>query len=234
MPSSTNKPIPGKDYTVFSPDGKSQSPFEDLPPPRAVHASEIPGLVELYRVGARNSLKAGFDGVEIHGAHGYLIDQFLKESINDRTGQIMHQSTTHHLTALWPLQLTPVDNNRQTSHCSSKLLQWLQHHAMSELPFTLPLILSNANQVRNICMVTVLHIHNTIWVYRMCVGTRECQLCAIGLHECGLQYSGCVAVYCMEVDYNTVVVWLYTNARLWLQMHMEDPLRTGAASVWKW
>ena len=86
MPSSTNKPIPGKDYTVFSPDGSKQSPFEDLPPPRAVDASEIPGLVDLYRVSARNSIKAGFDGVEIHGAHGYLIDQFLKESINDRTG----------------------------------------------------------------------------------------------------------------------------------------------------
>lgn len=88
MPSSTSKPIPGKDYTIFSPDGKKQSPFEDLAPPRAVDASEIPGLVDLYRVGARNSLKAGFDGVEIHGAHEYLIDQFLKESINDRTGKI--------------------------------------------------------------------------------------------------------------------------------------------------
>lgn len=87
MPSSTNKPIPGKDYTIFSPDGKKQSPFEDLPPPRAVDPSEIPGLVELYRVAARNSIKAGFDGVEVHGAHGYLIDQFLKESINDRTDQ---------------------------------------------------------------------------------------------------------------------------------------------------
>lgn len=86
-PSSTSKPIPGQDYKIFSPDGSKQSAFEDLPPPRAVDASEIPALVDLYRVGARNSLKAGFDGVEIHGAHGYLIDQFLKESINDRTGQ---------------------------------------------------------------------------------------------------------------------------------------------------
>ena len=87
MPSSTSKPIPGKDYTISSPDGKKQSAFEDLPPPRAVDASEIPGLVELYRVAARNSIRAGFDGVEVHGAHGYLIDQFLKESINDRTGE---------------------------------------------------------------------------------------------------------------------------------------------------
>lgn len=86
MPSSTSKPIPGTDYTVFSPDGSKQTAFQDLPPPRAVDAAEIPALVDLYRVGARNSIQAGFDGVEIHGAHGYLIDQFLKESINDRTG----------------------------------------------------------------------------------------------------------------------------------------------------
>ncbi|KAL3141539.1 hypothetical protein ABBQ32_004789 [Trebouxia sp. C0010 RCD-2024] len=87
MPSSTSKPIPGKEYTIFTPDGSKQAAFEDLPPPRAVAISEIPGLVDLYRVGARNSMKAGFDGVEIHGAHGYLIDQFLKESINDRTDE---------------------------------------------------------------------------------------------------------------------------------------------------
>lgn len=111
MPSSTNKPIPGKDYTVFSPDGSKQSPFEDLPPPRAVDASEIPGLVDLYRVGARNSIKAGFDGVEIHGAHGYLIDQFLKESINDRTG--MHAELQTSILALHPslgLFAGPVNN----------------------------------------------------------------------------------------------------------------------------
>lgn len=90
MPSSTNKPIPGKEYTIFTPDGSKQAAFQDMPPPRAVAVSEIPGLVDLYRVGARNSMKAGFDGVEIHGAHGYLIDQFLKESINDRTGNMWH------------------------------------------------------------------------------------------------------------------------------------------------
>ena len=58
--------------------------------------AEIPGLVDAYRTGARNALAAGFDGVEIHGAHGYLIDQFLKDGINDRTGKYdCHQSTCH-------------------------------------------------------------------------------------------------------------------------------------------
>ena len=52
----------------------------DHPTPRALEAAEIPGIVEQFRVAARNSIASGFDGVEIHGANGYLIDQFLKVS----------------------------------------------------------------------------------------------------------------------------------------------------------
>jgi len=53
--------------------------------PRALEASEIPGIVEAFRKGAENAKAAGFDGVEIHGANGYLIDQFLQDSTNLRT-----------------------------------------------------------------------------------------------------------------------------------------------------
>jgi len=53
--------------------------------PRALETSEIPGIVEDYRRGAANSREAGFDGVELHGANGYLIDQFLRDSTNKRT-----------------------------------------------------------------------------------------------------------------------------------------------------
>ena len=53
--------------------------------PRALELSEIPGVVEAYRVGAQNAKLAGFDGVEIHGANGYLLDQFLQTSTNRRT-----------------------------------------------------------------------------------------------------------------------------------------------------
>ena len=55
--------------------------------PRALKISEIPGIVEAYRQGAANALKAGFDGVEIHGANGYLIEQFLQSHTNLRTDQ---------------------------------------------------------------------------------------------------------------------------------------------------
>ncbi|KAL5778766.1 hypothetical protein ACOSQ2_009503 [Xanthoceras sorbifolium] len=56
-------------------------------PPRRLRTDEIPQIVNDFRVAARNAIEAGFDGVEIHGAHGYLIDQFMKDQVNDRTDQ---------------------------------------------------------------------------------------------------------------------------------------------------
>jgi 2,4-dienoyl-CoA reductase-like NADH-dependent reductase (Old Yellow Enzyme family) len=53
--------------------------------PRALELSEIPGIVDEYRRGAQNAKHAGFDGVEIHGANGYLLDQFLQSTTNLRT-----------------------------------------------------------------------------------------------------------------------------------------------------
>jgi 2,4-dienoyl-CoA reductase-like NADH-dependent reductase (Old Yellow Enzyme family) len=53
--------------------------------PRALEAHEIPGIVAAYRRGAENAQRAGFDGVEVHGANGYLLDQFLQDGSNHRT-----------------------------------------------------------------------------------------------------------------------------------------------------
>jgi len=53
--------------------------------PRALELAEIPGVIEAYRQGAHHALAAGFDGVEIHGANGYLLDQFLQDRANQRT-----------------------------------------------------------------------------------------------------------------------------------------------------
>jgi 2,4-dienoyl-CoA reductase-like NADH-dependent reductase (Old Yellow Enzyme family) len=55
--------------------------------PRALELTEIPGVIEAYRKGAENALKAGFDGVEVHGANGYLPDQFLQTKTNLRTDE---------------------------------------------------------------------------------------------------------------------------------------------------
>lgn len=60
-------------------------PMRDYVTPRALELDEIPGIVAAYRKGAENAKKAGFDGVEVHGANGYLLDQFLQTSTNQRT-----------------------------------------------------------------------------------------------------------------------------------------------------
>jgi 2,4-dienoyl-CoA reductase-like NADH-dependent reductase (Old Yellow Enzyme family) len=62
-------------------------PYKEYVTPRALETSELQGIVEAYKQGAANALVAGFDGVEIHGANGYLLDQFLQDSTNHRTDQ---------------------------------------------------------------------------------------------------------------------------------------------------
>jgi N-ethylmaleimide reductase len=61
--------------------------LEDIPTPRALETSEIPGIVDEFRQAANNAKAAGFDGVEVHGANGYLLDQFLEDGTNQRTDQ---------------------------------------------------------------------------------------------------------------------------------------------------
>ena len=59
--------------------------FTDISEPRALALEEIPGIIESFKRGTANALEAGFDGVEIHGANGYLLDQFAKDGTNKRT-----------------------------------------------------------------------------------------------------------------------------------------------------
>lgn len=62
-------------------------PEKNFVTPRALKTEEVPMIVEYFRHGAQNALQAGFDGVEIHGANGYLVDQFLQDGTNKRTDQ---------------------------------------------------------------------------------------------------------------------------------------------------
>ncbi len=75
--SSTARAAKGKTYIARG--------FADCSPPRALGTEELAGVVADYAHAARCAMDAGFDGVEVHGANGYLIDQFLRDSINDRT-----------------------------------------------------------------------------------------------------------------------------------------------------
>ncbi|MBU0915531.1 alkene reductase [Aquabacterium parvum] len=61
--------------------------YVDTSLPRALETAEIAGIVDDFRTAARHAIEAGFDGVEIHGAHGYLIDAFLRDGSNHRTDQ---------------------------------------------------------------------------------------------------------------------------------------------------
>ena len=76
--SSSNRAI--RDELTHTPKGKV--PYET---PRPLRTDELPGIVELFRQSAIRAKAAGFDGIQIHGAHGYLVDQFLRDSVNDRT-----------------------------------------------------------------------------------------------------------------------------------------------------
>lgn len=75
--SSTATPIEGD---IHTPTGKVPHV-----PAHVLTESEIPGIVEAFVQGAKNAIAAGFDGVEVHAANGYLIDQFLRDGANDRT-----------------------------------------------------------------------------------------------------------------------------------------------------
>jgi N-ethylmaleimide reductase len=65
---------------IHTPLGKKK-----IPTPRALETDEIPRIVQQFQQGAKNAREAGFDGVEIHGANGYLLDQFLRDGSNTRT-----------------------------------------------------------------------------------------------------------------------------------------------------
>ncbi|KAJ8618676.1 hypothetical protein MRB53_014862 [Persea americana] len=78
--SCTDKQLPPQP----SQDGISKDEFS---PPRRLRTDEIPQIVKDFRLATKNAMEAGFDGVEIHGANGYLIEQFMKDQVNDRTDE---------------------------------------------------------------------------------------------------------------------------------------------------
>jgi len=77
--SSTARSATGKTFAATG--------FVDVSAPRALATAEIPGVIASFVHGARCAMEAGFDAIEVHGANGYLIDQFLRDSINDRSDE---------------------------------------------------------------------------------------------------------------------------------------------------
>jgi N-ethylmaleimide reductase len=98
--------------SAVKPEGQAftETGFKPFVTPRALAEAEIPGIIADYRHAAECALQAGFDGVEIHGANGYLIDQFLKDKTNLRTdrygGSLENRArlvleVTEAMTAVW-------------------------------------------------------------------------------------------------------------------------------------
>lgn len=75
-------PIAPRGVSTYTPTG-----LKPIPTPRALEQAEIQSIVEEFRQAARNAKTAGFDGVEVHGANGYLLDQFLEDSTNQRSDE---------------------------------------------------------------------------------------------------------------------------------------------------
>jgi 2,4-dienoyl-CoA reductase-like NADH-dependent reductase (Old Yellow Enzyme family) len=119
-------------------------PMKEFVKPRALEVEEIPGIVAAYGKAAQNALEAGFDGVEIHGANGYLIDQFLQDSSNKRSdeygGSIANRArfmleVTDAVTAVWGADRVGMHfAPRGDSHgMGDSDLSALVHHAAREL-----------------------------------------------------------------------------------------------------
>ena len=135
--SSTARIANGKTFTK---DG-----FVPVSAPRALRRDEIPGIVAAYGRAARNAVDAGFDGVEVHGANGYLIDQFLRDSINDRSDdyggsienrtrllrEVMHAVTAEIGGSRTGLRLSPVTPSNDAGQDSNA--QALFNHAVEQL-----------------------------------------------------------------------------------------------------
>ena len=74
-----------KTFIFTEANGQRVGAFVDTSEPRALRTDELAGIVQAYRDAARRAMEAGFDGIEVHGANGYLLDQFLRKGSNHRT-----------------------------------------------------------------------------------------------------------------------------------------------------
>lgn len=74
-------PISSTDKALVREENKHRTP------PRRLRTDELPQIINDFKTAARNAIEAGFDGVEIHGGYGYLLDQFMKDQVNDRTDE---------------------------------------------------------------------------------------------------------------------------------------------------
>lgn len=131
----------------------------DCPVPRALTHDEIAAIVADYRKGARNAMLAGFDGVEIHGANGYLIDQFLRTTSNVRTDEY-GGSRTNRLRFLKEV-VSAVADEAGAGRTGIRLAPFLTQRGMA-CPDILPTILEASAYLQD-CGLAYIHLVEADW-----------------------------------------------------------------------
>lgn len=126
--SSTSTPARDEMSKVFAFDGEGKSTFVEASVPRALTTEEVARVVGDFADAASNAIKAGFDGVELHGANGYLFEQFLNPTVNDRSdkyGAHNMESRTRFLLEAVDATIARVDSSRVSIRLSpyGKLFQ---------------------------------------------------------------------------------------------------------------
>ena len=131
----------------------------DCPTPRALSKQDIKDIVEDYRVAARNAIKAGFDGIEIHGGNGYLIDQFLRQTSNKRTDEY-GGSAENRLRFLMEV-VSAISNEIGADKVGIRLAPFITQRGMND-PDVISLILDAATRM-NEMKIAYIHLSEADW-----------------------------------------------------------------------
>ncbi len=142
---------------VVGDDGEGR--MVDCPTPRALSKKDIQDIIEDYRIAARNAIEAGFDGIEIHGGNGYLIDQFLRQSSNKREDEY-GGSTENRLR--FPMEVVKaVSEEIGADKVGIRLAPFITQRGMND-PDVIPLILEAA-KIMNDIGIAYIHLSEADW-----------------------------------------------------------------------
>lgn len=131
----------------------------DCPTPRALDKKDIQNIIEDYRIAARNAIEAGFDGIEIHGGNGYLIDQFLRRSSNKREDEY-GGSTENRLR--FPMDvIKAISQEIGVDKVGIRLAPFITQRGMND-PQVIPLILEAAKLMNDIG-IAYIHLSEADW-----------------------------------------------------------------------
>lgn len=131
----------------------------DCPTPRALSKKDIQDIIEDYRIAARNAIEAGFDGIEIHGGNGYLIDQFLRQTSNKREDEYGGSSKNR---LRFPMEvIQAVSEEIGADKVGIRLAPFITQRGMND-PEVIPLILEAA-KVMNDIGIAYIHLSEADW-----------------------------------------------------------------------